>query len=255
MTGRLLLGVDIGTYSAKGVLTTPTGQIVAEAVIEHGLQVPRPGWAEHDPEELWWGQFVRICRALLSEPSVSSTDIDAVGVSAIGPCVVAVDESGRARGPGILYGIDTRATTEIRELDVLYGSDAIYFGTGSTLTTQAGGPKILWLRRHLPDVWSSAQYFHSAADYIVLRLTGEHVMDAYTASCYTPLFDPASQDWNERFADKITDLERLPSVRCANELAGEITSEASRATGLAARHSRDRRHGRCRGRGCERGRS
>lgn len=52
MAGDLLLGVDIGTYSSKGVLCTPVGDVLAEATVEHGLSLPRPGWAEHDAKQI-----------------------------------------------------------------------------------------------------------------------------------------------------------------------------------------------------------
>ncbi len=60
----LLLGVDIGTASSKGVLTRPDGTIVATAQRPHQLSLPRPGWAEHDGEAVWWADFVAIAREL-----------------------------------------------------------------------------------------------------------------------------------------------------------------------------------------------
>ena len=66
---KYLLGVDIGTYSSKGVLLSSEGEFVAEASVEHDLIIPRPGYAEHDAEQTWWGDFVTICRAILSNSS------------------------------------------------------------------------------------------------------------------------------------------------------------------------------------------
>src|SRR5665811_626427 len=66
MSGSLLLGIDIGTSSSKGVLCTPDGKIVASATVEHETSFPRPGWAEHDATAIWWGEFVTISRRLLS---------------------------------------------------------------------------------------------------------------------------------------------------------------------------------------------
>jgi xylulokinase len=110
----------------------------------------------------------------------------------------------------------------------------MYSKGGSMLTTQAAGPKIMWLKRNEPDVYEAAAYFHSASDYIVLRLTGEHVMDAYTASAYNPLFAIQGGGWSKEFAEEIVDLARLPPVRWASEIAGEVTPEAAQETGLAA---------------------
>ena len=67
------LGIDIGTFESKGVLVNvETGAILAQATHPHEMLVPRPGWAEHRPEEDWWGDTVRIIRKLLSESGVDA---------------------------------------------------------------------------------------------------------------------------------------------------------------------------------------
>ena len=65
MSATLLIGIDVGTLSSKGVLCTPSGQVLAQHQVEHGLSVPRPGWAEHDADRVWWGDLCLVCRALL----------------------------------------------------------------------------------------------------------------------------------------------------------------------------------------------
>lgn len=230
---ELLMGVDIGTYSSKGVLTTPEGDCLAQHTVEHDMGIPRPGWAEHDPELTWWGEFAAISRALLRRSGRSAVDVAGVAVSAIGPCMLPVGRDGRALRQGVLYGVDTRATREIADLNSRYGLEAMYEAGGSILTTQAVGPKIMWVARNEPEIYRAAAFFHSASDYIVLRLTGEHVMDSYTASSYNPLFDIHSGRWSEQFAEEIVDVAHLPPVRWASELAGEVTPEAAQETGLA----------------------
>jgi len=117
----LLLGVDIGTYESKGVLTTTKGEVIAQAAIAHKLLFPRAGWAEHDPELTWWGDFCNITKELLTTQGVSAKDIKGVGVSAIGPDVLPIDEDFNPLRMGILYGVDTRAVKEIDELNAQYG--------------------------------------------------------------------------------------------------------------------------------------
>jgi xylulokinase len=233
---RLLMGIDIGTYSSKGVLTTLEGRILAQKTVEHGMDIPRPGWAEHGAESIWWQEFCQISRGLLESSSHSGADVAAVAASAIGPCLLPVDAGGRPLRAGILYGVDTRATQEIEDLDRRYDPAAMYALGGSYLTTQAVGPKILWLRRHEGEVYAGARFFHSANDYIVLRLTDEHVMDMYTASLYNPLFDLRALEWSEKFAGEILDsggMGRLPPAKWATDIAGEVTAAAARETGLA----------------------
>ena len=66
MNKKFVLGVDIGTYSSKGVLVEiPSGEIIAEHSIEHGIETPKPGWAEHDADQVWWGEFCAISQNLL----------------------------------------------------------------------------------------------------------------------------------------------------------------------------------------------
>src|SRR5680860_1725293 len=133
MAGSLWLGIDIGTYSAKGVLSEPDGTILATDTIEHELSLPRPGWAEHDPDRIWWGACVGLIQRLLAK-GYSGADIGGVAASAIGACLLPVDKRGRPLRPGILYGIDTRATREIDELTARYGEEALLRQSAMVLT-------------------------------------------------------------------------------------------------------------------------
>jgi xylulokinase len=96
---ELLLGLDVGTSSTKGVLATPDGRIVARAERPHGLSLPLPGWAEHDADAVWWSDAIAIFRKLAS---AARDRIAAVGVSGIGPCFLAVDADDRPLRPAIL---------------------------------------------------------------------------------------------------------------------------------------------------------
>lgn len=233
MAGELLLGVDIGTYSSKGVVCAPDGQVLAEATIEHGLSLPRPGWAEHDPDAIWWGEFVGLTRALLGE-RFTGDDIGGVAVSAIGACVLPIDAKGRPLRQGILYGIDTRANEEIVWLNERFGEASMFDLGGMALTSQAIGPKILWMRRREPEVYAASRMFLASSSYMVYRLTGRLVMDYHTASYYNPLFDLRNLRWDGRFAEPIVEIDRLPELLWADQIAGEVTAEAAAETGLKA---------------------
>src|SRR5215217_9448317 len=124
---ELLLGLDIGTSSSKAVLARPDGTVVATAERPHELSLPRPGWAEHDAERVWWDDFRALCAELLPR---ADGPIAAVCASGIGPCLLAADADGRPLRPAILYGIDSRSTREIAELTERYGADAILARSG-----------------------------------------------------------------------------------------------------------------------------
>jgi len=234
MTDELLLGVDVGTASTKGVLTTRLGEIVASHEVPHELSVPRPGWAEHDAEQSWWGDFVAICRTLLA--SGRGDAVRAIGVSGIGPCFCPADEAGRALRPAILYGVDTRATAEIADLDAALGREAILRRTGSVLTSQAVGPKLLWFRRHEAGLFARTRYVLTASSFLVLRLTGEYVIDRHTASGFNPMYDVHEGTWIDEWCAEVLG-ERgpaLPHPLWAVEQAGEVTRAAAAETGLRA---------------------
>ena len=88
------LGIDIGTYETKGVLVDASGRIHSQASRGHNMLVPEPGWAEHRPEEDWWGDFVYVCQSILQDSGIDPKEIVAVACSAIGPCMLPVDNNG-----------------------------------------------------------------------------------------------------------------------------------------------------------------
>jgi xylulokinase len=135
---------------------------------------------------------------------------------------------------GILYGIDTRATDEIAWLNERFGEGPMFDLGGMALTSQAIGPKILWIKRNEPEVYAAASMFLGSSSYMVYRLTGEYVMDYHTASYYNPLFDLRKLCWDPRFAEPIVDLERLPRLLWSDQIAGFVTPAAAAETGLKA---------------------
>lgn len=227
----LTLGVDIGTFESKGVLVDDTGRIVAQAARPHEMIVPRAGWAEHRAEEDWWGDFVFITKTLLAEAQVRPEEIKAVATSAIGPCMLPLDAEGRPLMNGVLYGVDTRASAEIDLLNQQIGAETILSRCGNALTSQSVGPKILWLRRQRPDLWAQAAKIVTSTTYLTWKLTGAHVIDHYTAANFSPLYDITKQDWCFDLAD-ICPPEMLPELMWSSEIAGHVTSDAARATGL-----------------------
>ena len=227
----LLLGVDIGTSSSKGVLARPNGEIVAIAERPHQLSLPRPGWAEHDAEAVWWTDFHAICAELISK---GDGPVSAVCVSGIGPCLLPADEAGNPLRPAILYGIDTRAAREIEEITKRYGEEQILRRGGSLLSSQAVGPKIAWLRRNEPDVWDRTRRFFMASSFIVHRLTGEYVLDHHSASQCDPLYDLAGNCWIDEWAEEIAPGLPLPRLLWPAEVAGRVTPEAAGLTGIPA---------------------
>ena len=226
------LGIDVGTYETKGVLVDTGGHVHAQAARGHKMLVPQPGWAEHRAEEDWWGDFVYVCKALLQQSGIPATEIKAVACSAIGPCMLPVDAAGRPLMNGVLYGVDGRAESEVCELTDRIGDATLIKRCGNALTSQSVGPKILWLKRTLPAIYAQTAHILTSTSFLVQRLTGEVVIDHYTAANFSPLYDVEAQAWVDDLAGDIIPLDKLPRLMWSNEIAGQITARAAAETGL-----------------------
>lgn len=226
---ELLLGVDIGTASSKAVLVTPSGEVVARSVCKHAVTLPHPGWVEHDAESVWWADFRALCAELVP---VARDGIAAVGISGIGPCVVPCTAADEPLRPAILYGVDTRAMAEAEELTQLFGEGTVRARCGSSLTSQALGPKLMWLKRHEPQVWQLMRRWHMASSFLVARLTGEWVLDHHSASQCDPFYDLERCCWAKDWLELVLPDLNLPRLAWAGEVVGTVTGRASATTGL-----------------------
>lgn len=229
---QVLLGIDVGTGSTKGLLATPDGRIVAQTVRKHELSLPRPGWAEMDAGQIWWAEIVDISRELVK--AADGSRIVGVCVSGLGPCVLPTDADGRPLRPAIMYGIDMRAATEIDELTDRYGAEEIFARCGKTLSSQAVGPKLAWLAKNEPEVWADTRKIFNSNAWLAFRLTGEYVADHQTASQSDPLYDIHARRWNTDWTDDLAPDVELPRLVWPTEVIGEITDAAAAETGLAA---------------------
>ncbi|MGO1575518.1 FGGY family carbohydrate kinase, partial [Agrococcus casei] len=178
--GTATIGVDVGTSSTKGVLVTAAGEVIASAVREHSVENPRIGHFEQDAR-IWWSEFVSIASELAAAATENSVSIAAVGVSGMGPCALLADDAGAPVRPAILYGVDSRAGDQIDELNGDLGEAAIMTVGATPLTSQAAGPKILWVAQNEPEAYARATRFLMPASYLALKLTGEYVLDHHSA--------------------------------------------------------------------------
>ncbi|WP_158891251.1 FGGY-family carbohydrate kinase [Amycolatopsis anabasis] len=226
----LLLGIDIGTSSSKGVLVDPDGTIVARASRAHETSYPHPGWVEHDAETVWWQDFLALTRELV--PAAEGRRIAGLAVSGIGPVLLPADADGRPLRPAILYGVDTRAAREIAELNGELGAESIVERGGTPLSSQAVGPKWRWLARHEPEVYQRTSLFLMASSYLVHRLTGEYVLDHHSASQCDPMYDLRAADWAADWAELVAPGIALPRLAWPTEVVGTVTARAAAETGL-----------------------
>ena len=183
------LGIDIGTFESKGVIVDGKGRIVASASKPHKMLVPQPGWAEHRPKQDWWGDFTFICKKMLAD-SRSRTEVDPRGrrrAPSGRACCRSTRTARRCRNAA-LYGVDARAAKEIEELNAAIGAERILERCGNALTSQSVGPKILWLKKNRPEIFAKAAKIVTSTTYLVQKLTGECVIDHYSAANFSPLY-------------------------------------------------------------------
>ncbi len=223
---RAVLGVDIGTSSSKGVLVDFSGNIIASTTREHAVEHPHPGWAEMEMTQ-WWDEFCSISRELVGEHEIA-----AVATSGMGPCVGVADADGVPLRPAILYGIDGRAVEQIARMTTELGDAAIVERGGSSLSTQAVGPKLAWLAHHEPHVFGRARKLFMPASWLVYQLTGRYVLDHHSASQSSPMYDTIACEWFEDWALPLAGNIELPELVWSDEVVGTVGTGASLATGL-----------------------
>ncbi|OII22019.1 sugar kinase [Curtobacterium sp. MCBA15_016] len=227
---RAVLGLDIGTSSTKALLTRFDGTVIAEVGRRHEVDRPEQGLVEMDAA-VWWDEFTALTRELLER--VPDAEVEAVGVSGIGPCVLLTDDAGEPLRPAILYGVDTRTAEMLPAVTAeLGGEDAVRSRCGSALSTQAAGVKLAWVARHEPDVWARAARFTMPSSRVVELLTGEYVLDHHSASQCTPLYDVHEDTWIDAWCERLAPGLAMPRLVWSGDRAGTVTAAAAAATGL-----------------------
>jgi len=225
MAEGYLLGCDIGTYSSKGVLVSPEGEVLFQSSIPHKVSIPKPGWMEHDPEEVWMHDFLFLVKDLLKKSKADPKEILSVGISSISTAIVFLDENRKPLRPSILYGVDTRATEEVEEINK---------DLGTFVSNQNIPPKIRWLQKNEPEVWAKTKHIFSGHHYVIMKLTGELTQNVLDTIGFYPLYDNDKNDWVDKYFDYFNiDPAILPRTVWPSEIAGRINKEGAELSGLA----------------------
>jgi xylulokinase len=227
---RLILAHDLGTTGNKANLFDADGALLGSAFSGYATAYPQPNWAEQNPDD-WWRATCETTQRLLAETGADPTAIAAVSFSGQMMGCVAVDANGAPLRSCIIWA-DQRAQEEAEEMADLCGGDEIYLRCGHRASPAYSAPKILWVRRHQPELYARAVCLLQPKDYVVYQLTGEFATD-YSDASGTLLFDLVSREWHSPFL-KSLDLsaDRLPRLLPSTGIAGEVSEEAAAATGL-----------------------
>ena len=229
---RYYLGIDAGSSGLKVLLIDEAGVPVGNASAAYPLHSVRPGWIEADPE-LWWTALCQATRTVLESAGIPGDRVDGIGFSGQMHTLVLLDGAGRPVRPAISWA-DTRGEQERIDIEQRVGRERLIATTGSPAVTAFTSTKLLWVRRHEPDLWAEARHALLAKDFLRLRLTGKVATDPTDAGA-TGLLDVGTRRWSSQVLDALeipSDL--LPEIRPSAEPAGNVTPEAAAATGLRA---------------------
>ena len=228
---RYVAAIDQGTTSTRCIVFDRDGAIVSVAQREHEQHFPRPGWVEHDANEIW-ANVHSVVRDSLADAALTPTDLAAIGIANQRETTVLWD---RATGEPVHKAIvwqDTRTDAIVRELGRATGPERFRDRTGLPLATYFSGPKILWLLENIDGLRDRAEagelLFGTMDSWLIWNLTGgadggRHVTDVTNAS-RTMLMNLHSLEWDETLLEQMTiPGSLLPEIVSSSEVYGTAT--------------------------------
>ena len=232
-----VLAIDQGTTSSRAIVFDHGGHVVATGQLEHEQILPRAGWVEHDPVEIW-GNVRQVVGQALARAELNASDIAAVGITNQRETAVVWDRHTGEPVHNAIVWQDTRTDLLCAELAGEHGQDRWRDRVGLPLATYFSGPKIRWILDDVPGARERAEagdlLFGTTDSWVVWNMTGGpdggvHVTDVTNAS-RTMLMDLRTLAWDGEIAAEMgVPLAMLPEIRSSAEVYGH-----GRAHGLLA---------------------
>lgn len=185
----MYLGLDLGTSGLKGLVIDAGQVVLAEAQAPLSVSRPAHGWAEQDPAD-WIAAAEAVLDALSGQVDLGG--IDGIGLSGQMHGAVLLDGADAVLRPCILWN-DTRAHAEAAEMDADPAWRAI---SGNIVFPGFTAPKLVWVRRHEPDIAARVATVLLPKDYLRLWLTGARVAEMSDAAG-TSWLDTGARDWSD----------------------------------------------------------
>jgi xylulokinase len=223
-----VLGLDLGTSQVKALLCTPGGTALGRGRADYQVAVPRPGWAEADPED-WWQAT---CAAVRAAVGPASAEVAGLAVAGQMHGLILCTERAVVLRPAITW-LDRRAEAEAEDYQRL--PEDLRARLGNAPSPGMAGPILLWLSRHEPRVYRQARWMLQPKDWLRLQLTGPGAAAATdpTDASGTLLFDLARGEWATGVVRALglrTDL--LPAICPPAGIAGPLRPAAAEQLGL-----------------------
>jgi xylulokinase len=225
----LVLGIDIGTSTAKVVLADPRGLVFLQKAASYVHCSPLPGYAEQDPAD-WWNAVCSLTQGLFKEHPEMRQRIAAVGVSGAGAGAVVIGGRGDVLRPAIL-ALDRRCAADAEHLQANFGDKVVEI-SGKLPASYNFELKLRWIRSNEPDIWGRTWKALTATAFITYRLTGSAVMN-HSDGGISMAYDLFGRQWSS----ELLSLMELPrSVYCelaeCDAVIGQITEQGSLETGI-----------------------
>lgn len=228
--------IDQGTTSTRFIVFDKAGRVVSVAQKEHEQIFPKPGWVEHDPEEIWRRTQEVITDAMLQR-GLRPKDLAAIGITNQRETTILWNRKTGKPVYNALVWQDTRVEDAVAEFSRDGGQDRFRRKTGLPLATYFSGLKIRWVLNNVPGVRELAEsgdvLFGNVDSFLVWKLTGGtnggiHITDATNAS-RTQLLNLQTLNWDkEILADYGIPEKMLPEIRSSSEVYGEAQIEPVR---------------------------
>ncbi|MBO4206707.1 glycerol kinase GlpK [Micromonospora echinofusca] len=223
MTEELVAAIDQGTTSSRCIVFNRSGEPVSVAQREHRQIFPRPGWVEHDAEEIWHN-VEQVVGEALDATGAGPDRLAAVGITNQRETTVVWDRAtGRPVANAIVWQ-DTRTGPLLADLAAARGEQWFRDRTGLPLATYFAGPKLRWLLENVDGLRARGErgevLFGTMDSWLIWKLTGRHVTDVTNAS-RTLLMDLRTLDWDpELLAALDIPAAMLPEIRSSAEVYG-----------------------------------
>ncbi len=223
----MYLGLDLGTTSLKAILIDDGQNVIASATSEISVSRPRPGWSEQNPD-YWIAATEAALRSLSAMADLAA--VRGIGLSGHMHGATVLGSDNKALRPCILWN-DTRSYLEAAELDADPDFRRI---SGNIVFPGFTAPKLVWMARNEPELFSRIDRVLLPKDYLRLWLTGEAVSEMSDAAG-TSWLDTGARDWSDTLLKK-TGLDRsvMPRLVEGSESSGGLRAELAARYGLPA---------------------
>lgn len=226
----MYLGIDLGTSGVKLVLLEDSHRVAAVAEAPLQISRPQPLWSEQAPHD-WWQALEHAMAHLREQAPAALSAVRGIGLSGQMHGAVLLDAQQRALRPAILWN-DGRAFAECTELERIEPRSRDI--TGNLAMPGFTAPKLLWLRRHEPEVFAQVRKVLLPKDWLRLQLTGDAATDMSDASG-TLWLDVAARRWSEpMLAACGLGLAHMPRLLEGSQPSGKLLSVLAHAWGLPA---------------------